>query len=55
MANNDSNRGLASADDQTREEVARKGGQASGGNPQNLDQEARKKGGQHSHGGGQNS
>jgi general stress protein YciG len=28
MAQNNTNRGLASADDQTREEVARKGGQA---------------------------
>lgn len=28
MARNDSNRGLASADDKTREEVARKGGQS---------------------------
>lgn len=46
---NTNNRGLANADQQTREDVARKGGEASGGNPQNLTQKGRIKGGKHSH------
>jgi general stress protein YciG len=54
MANN-SKRGLASADDETKERVARAGGKASGGNPQNLTQEGRAKGGRNSRGGGNNS
>jgi general stress protein YciG len=53
--NNTSNRGLANADEQTRKEVASKGGQASGGNPQNLTDAARAKGGRRSHSGGRSS
>lgn len=55
----DDNRGLASADQETREEVASKGGSAAhpnGRGLQNADQETReevaRQGGQASHGGG---
>lgn len=54
MADNTSSQGFASMPDEEVEEIARKGGQSSGGNPQNLDREARAKGGKHSHGGGGN-
>ena len=49
------NRGLANADEETRERVARKGGQASTGSFQPGSERAReagRKGGQASHGGG---
>jgi len=48
---NTSNRGLASADEQTREEVARKGGEAVSKDKEHMS-EIGKKGGEHSHGGG---
>jgi general stress protein YciG len=58
----DDNRGLASADEKTRREVAKKGGQAdhpNGRGLQNADektkQEVARKGGQSSRGGGRNS
>lgn len=45
------NRGLANADQRTREEVARKGGEAVSRNKEHM-AEIGKKGGEHSHGGG---
>lgn len=56
MAGNNQNRGLASADEKTRQEVASKGGRAEhprGRGLQNADPETRKRvasaGGRHSH------
>jgi uncharacterized protein len=40
----DTNRGLANADEETRERVAKMGGQASGGNFKNNREKARKAG-----------
>ena len=47
MADNTSKRGFASMDAAKQKEIAKKGGQASGG--QNLTTEARAKGGKNSH------
>ena len=51
--NHSSNRGLANADQKTREQVARKGGEAVSRNKEHM-AEIGKKGGEHSHGGGRN-
>ncbi|MDB5171057.1 MAG: hypothetical protein JWO35_751 [Candidatus Saccharibacteria bacterium] len=59
MAKKNSNRGLASADEQTRRDVASKGGRASKGGFASMDPEKQReiarKGGQSSHGGGRRS
>ncbi len=58
MADNTSNRGFASMDEQKQREIASKGGQASGGNFKNDPKraaEAGRKGGQASRGGGRRS
>jgi len=50
-----SNRGFASMDKNKQHEIAKKGGEASGGNFKNDPEkasEAGRKGGEHSHGGG---
>ena len=55
--NSSSNRGFASMDKDKQHEIAKKGGEASGGNFKNDPQrasEAGRKGGEHSHGGGNN-
>ena len=52
-----SNRGFASMDADKQREIAKKGGEASGGNFKNDPErasEAGRKGGEHSHGGGGN-
>lgn len=49
MAGTKSKRGFAAMDKAQRQAIARKGGQASGGNPGNLTTEARAKGGRNSH------
>ncbi|MBX4201587.1 KGG domain-containing protein [Candidatus Saccharibacteria bacterium] len=47
MANNTSNRGFASMDENKQKEIASKGGKATGG--KNLSKQARSKGGKNSH------
>ncbi len=50
-----SDQGFASMDEQKQQEIAKKGGQSSDGNPENLDSKDRQKGGEHSHSDGDSS
>lgn len=47
--------GFASMDEQKQQEIAKMGGHASDGNPENLDTKARQEGGENSHSGGDSS